>query len=58
MVNKLKCYVWLMGEDVDESIEKVMNEYPADVADVCRIFDCTYEDIREWLRRIIDEKES
>ena len=58
MVNKLKYYVLILGEDLEDSINKVMNEYPVDVADVCRIFDCTYEDIKEWLRRTINEKES
>lgn len=58
MVNKLKYYVWLLGEDIDESIEKVMNEYPTDIADACRIFDCTYEDIKDWLKGVVSEKES
>lgn len=58
MVNKLKYYVLILSEDLEDSINKVMDEYPADVADICRIFDCTYEDIREWLRRTINEKES
>ena len=47
-----------MGEDIDESIEKVMNEYPTDIADACRIFDCTYEDIKDWLKGVVSEKES
>lgn len=58
MVNKLKYYVLILGEDLEDSINRVMDEYPVDVADVSRIFDCTYEDIKEWLRRTINEKES
>lgn len=57
MTNKLKYYVWLLGEDVEESITKVMSEYPADVADVCRIFDCTHEDVRDWLKDMVSEHE-
>lgn len=58
MTNKLKYYVWLLGEDVEESITKVMNEYASDVADACRIFDCDYEAIRNLLRSEVSEKES
>ena len=51
MLKKLKYYVWILNYDVDVSIDKVIIEYSNDVADVCRIFDCTVNDVAEWLKK-------